>query len=191
MGFEPARRASRHWDDAKQLDKTIRSFPFHTTGKNERDFETGLATSLITMKDLFSSQVITQIDKSSTVRSVYCFGKKHRPDMTLGESGIALELKFITYAGLKDAIGQGYFYRLRYRFVFLILIISEQRRTIYEDLETGKEKDLEDTLRHLATTMNIFSYVVPAFVVKPGTRNCIGFFEDPDLTGSPSELGRS
>ena len=46
MGFEPARRASRYWDDAKVLDEVIRVFPFHTTGKNERDFETGLGTAL-------------------------------------------------------------------------------------------------------------------------------------------------
>ena len=164
----------------------IHAFPFHTTGKNERDFETGFATSLITMQRDFSSKVVTQIDKSSTVRSVYCFGKKHRPDMTLGENGIAIELKFITYAGLKDAIGQGYLYRLRYRFVVLVLIVSEQRKVIYEDLAIGKEKDLEDTLRHLANSMNIFSYVVPAFVLKPGTSKCIGFFEDPDA-GSKTE----
>ena len=61
-----------------------------------------------------------------------------------------------------------------------MLIVSEQRKTIYEDLASGKEKDLEDTLRHLANCMNIFSYVVPAFVVKPGIKKCIGFFEDPD-----------
>ena len=179
MGFEPARRGSRHWDDAKVLDEIIRAFPFHTTGKNERDFETGLATALITMSSRFSSDVITQIDKLTTVQSVYCFGKKHRPDMTLGDSGAAIELKFITYDGLKDAIGQGHLYRLRYRFVFLVLVVSEERRGIYEDLECGKEKDLEDTLRHLSNTMNIFSYVVPAFAVKPGTKKCLGFFEDP------------
>ena len=180
MGFEPARRGSKYWDDAKKLDEMIQSFPFHTTGRNERDFETGFATSLITMRRDFHSDPITQIDKSSTVRSVYCFGKNHRPAMTLGENGVAIELKFITYAGLKESIGQGYLYRLRYRFVFLVLIVSEQRKAIYEDLASGKEKDLEDTLRHLANSMNIFSYVVPAFVVKPGIKKCFGFFEDPD-----------
>jgi hypothetical protein len=41
--------------------------------------------------------------------------------MTFDENGIAIELKFINssgLAGLKDAIGQGHLYRLRYKFVF-------------------------------------------------------------------------
>ena len=108
---------------------------------------------------------------------MYCFGKNHRPDLTLEENGIAIEIKFITYAGLKEAIGQGYLYRLRYKFVFLVLIISEGRKNIYEGLDIGKEKDLEDTLSHLAASMNIFTYIVPVFSIKPGTKKCLHFFQ--------------
>lgn len=176
MAFEPVRRYGATWEDAQKLDQVIQDFPFNTTGKKEHDFETGFATALMTMKSSFNSEIITQIDKSTTVQSVYCFGKSHRPDLTLGENGIAVEIKFITYDGLKTAIGQGHFYRLRYKFVVLILVISEDRKTIFEDLDKGKEKDLEDTLEHLAETMNIFTYVVPAFSVKTGSRKCIRFF---------------
>ena len=178
MGFESSRRYGRFWDDAKSLDGMINNFLFHTTGKNERDFENCFASTLMNGRDKFKSQVITQIDKSTTVKSVYCFGKKHRPDMTLAENGIAIELKFINYAGLKGAIGQGYLYRLQYRFVFLVLIVSEDKKTIYEDLCDGKEKDLEDTLQHLADNMNIFTYIVPAFYLKkPGMKKCYSYFE--------------
>ncbi len=191
MGFEPGRRGSRCWDDAKKLDEMIREFPFHTTGKSEREFETGFATNLISRRRDFHSKPITQIDKSTTVNSVRCFGKRHRPDMTLDTDGVAIELKFITYAGLKDAIGQGYLYRIQYRFVFIVLIVSEDRKDIYEDLAAGKEKDLEDTLRHLADRMNIFSYVVPAFVPKPGIKKCFSFFEDPDASSEEVIEGSS
>ena len=75
MSFEAARRGSHFWDDAKLLDEKIRSFPFHTTGKNERDFETGFALSIMNVSSKFSSRVITQVDKSTSVASVYCFGK--------------------------------------------------------------------------------------------------------------------
>jgi len=177
MSFEATRRHGRFWDDAKELHKMIHNYPFNTTGKNERDFENGFASALMTRRDSFNCQVITQIDKATTVKSIYCFGKKHRPDMTLDENGIAIELKFVTYAGLKDAIGQGYLYRLRYRFVFLVLIISEERKKIYQDLDNEQEKDLESTLQHLADNMNIFTYVVPAFNLKPGVKKCISFFE--------------
>ncbi len=177
MGFEAVRRTGRYWDDCKNLHKLIKKFPFHTTGKSEKDFEKGFATTLLTMEEMYNSKVISQIDKKTSVKSVYCFGKNHRPDVTLDENGIAIELKFVTYAGLKDAIGQGFLYRLRYKFVFLVLIISEKRSSIYYDLDTNKEKDLHDTLTYLSKSMNIFTYVVPAFDTTPGTKKCISFFE--------------
>ena len=178
MGYRPTKRRGTVWEDAQKLHQIIHDFPFHTTGKSEREFETGFSTALIANKSQFNKKVISQIDKSTTVRSVYCFGKNHRPDLTLDEDGIAIEIKFVTYAGLKEAIGQGYVYRLRYGFVFLILIMSEERKSVYEDLVTGKEKDLEDILSSLATDMNVFTYIVPAFnIVQPGMKKCLAFFE--------------
>lgn len=179
MGFEAVRRRGRVWDDAKTLNEAIMEFPFQTTGNKESDFERGFATTLMATKRAYNCDVITQIDKNSTVQSVYCFGKKHRPDMTLDENGVAIEMKFVTYSGLKDAIGQGHLYRLRYKFVFLVLIIAEARKQVYEEIENGQEKDLEDTLHHLAETMNIFTYIAPSFRIRqPGVRKVISFFPE-------------
>lgn len=178
MGHILGRRRGTLWADAQKLDQIIQDFPFHTTGKNEREFETGFSTAIIASKSAFKNKVISQIDKSTTVRSVYCFGKNHRPDLTIGENGIAIEIKFVTYAGLKKAIGQSYIYRLRYKFVFLILVMSEKRKKVYEDFATGKEKDLEDIVSLLSRTMNVFTYIVPAFnIVKPGMKKCLSFFK--------------
>lgn len=178
MSFTFSKRFGRFWEDAKVLDKEIKKYPFHTTGKNERDFENGFATLLMAHKNDFSGKVITQIDKETSVKSIYCLGKKHRPDMAIDENGIAIELKFITYDELKNAIGQGYFYRLQYKFVFLLLVISEDKKSIYSDITKGKEKDLENLLQHLADNMNIFSYIVPAFSIKDyGVKKCFSFFE--------------
>ncbi|MCK4642095.1 hypothetical protein KAU32_00525 [bacterium] len=179
MSFESRNRHGSLWNDAQKLDKAIGDFPFHTTGKKEKDFEIGFSNTLMATKSLFENQIITQIDKTEKVTSVYCFGKNHRPDLTINKDGIAIEIKFVQEKSdsLKEAIGQGYLYRLRYGFVFLILIISDSRKKLYEDIENGEEKDLEDILKELATEMNIFTYIVPAFVIKkPGTRKCIKFF---------------
>ncbi|MDP8228659.1 MAG: hypothetical protein P9M15_04330, partial [Candidatus Electryoneaceae bacterium] len=89
----------------------------------------------------------------------------------------SISFALIGYGGLKTAIGQGYLYRLKYRFVFLILIIKEKSKYMYEALSNGEERDLHDVLTHLADTMNIFTYVVPAFKVNPGIKKCIHFFE--------------
>ena len=162
---------------AKTLDAFIQDFPFNAAGKKEHDFEIGFAQALSSHKKEFKSKIITQISKETKVQSVFCFGKKHRPDLTLEENGIAIEIKFVNYAGLREAIGQGYFYRLRYRFVFLVLIISEERRKIYKCIDNGEEKDLENILSLLANE-NIFTYIVPAFNIKPGMRKCIHFFPE-------------
>lgn len=179
MSFEKGKRYGRFWDDSAALDRLFRKHNFNNTSKNEREFEIGLGQALSTLSDNFNCNIISQTDKSTTVKSVYCFGKKHRPDITLDENGIAIELKYVKGSGLKDAIGQGYLYRLRYRFVFLVLVISDSKKAFYEDLCQGKEKDLEDTLQHLADNMNIFTYIVPAFKLKkgPSMKSCHAFFE--------------
>lgn len=178
MSFETGRRRGKYWDDVKKLDELFHDYPFHTTGKNERDFENGIASTLMAMRKQFNGKVITQIDKTTTVKSIYCFGKRHRPDFTLDENGVAIEVKFITYSQLKEAIGQGHLYRLRYRFVILLLIVSEAKKDVYVNIAEGKEKDLENVLQHLADNMNIFTYIVPAFKIsQPGMKKCISFFE--------------
>lgn len=163
MGFAPVRRRGKIWDDAKKLHSLIMGFPFQTTGSNERSFEQGFAVTLLNTKKEYNQTIYSQVDRDNHVQSVYCFGKHHRPDIAIGSDGIAIELKYISYAGLKNAIGQGHLYRIQNKFVFLILIFSKDRKEVYYDIEKGKESDLENTLRHLEKNMNIFTYLVPSF----------------------------
>ncbi len=166
MSFAPVRRRGKTWEDAKTLHDMIMNFPFQTTGSNERSFEQGFAVTLLNAKKEYNQTIYSQVDRDNHVQSVYCFGKHHRPDMKIGSDGIAVELKYISYAGLKDAIGQGHLYRIQNKFVFLILIFSEERKQVYYDIEKGKESDLENTLRYLEESMNIFTYLVPSFKLK-------------------------
>lgn len=178
MEFESVRRRGSVWEDALKVDEIIQDYPFHTTGKKERDFENGFSNYFMARKKDFKSEVITQIDKTTTVKSIYCFGKNNRPDLTLSEDGIAFELKFLSYDGFNNAIGQGHIYRLQYKFVFLILIISEDKKDLYYKIAGGEEKNMEDILIHLAATMNIFTYIVPAFDVRqPGVKKCLSYFK--------------
>ena len=178
MGFEPVRRRGSYWNDVQKVDEVIRNFPFHTTGKSEKDFENGFSSALMAMKSNFENEVITQIDKTRKVKSVFCFGKNNRPDLTISEDGIAFELKFVSYGGFNQAIGQGYIYRLQYKFVFIILVIDEENKDLYYDIAEGKEKNVEDILFHLSETMNVFTYIVPAFEIKKlGTNKCLSYFK--------------
>lgn len=176
MGFKQSRRSGKYWEDAITLDKIITDHNFITTGKTERDFENGLSSVLDTRKNRFNCSVMSQVSRETKVSSVYCFGKNHRPDMTLDENGIAIEVKFVNYSGLKDAIGQGYMYRLQYRFVFLILVVKSTKKEFYEDLSVGKERPMVDMLQHLADHMNIFTYIVPSFKINKNMKRCHSFF---------------
>ena len=177
MGYKLGKRRGSLWEDAKKLDTFIKGHSFYTTAKTEKDYEREFASIICARKTDFNYDVIAQTDKSTIVQSVYCFGKKHRPDLTLDDDGIAIEIKRINYDGLKEAIGQGHLYRLKYRFVFLILIINKEIKSVYEGLAFGKEKDLEDILTQLSKDMNIFTYIVPAFKLKEGTKKCVDFFK--------------
>ena len=181
MSFEKGNRSGRIWDDVLNLEEFIKKFDFNITGKKERDFENAFSAALKSHNTSFNEIIYTQMSKDSKVESVYCFGKKHRPDLAMGivdkrVNGIAVEIKLVKYSGLKNAIGQGYVYRLRYKFVFLILILTENKKDVYEKLSNNDEKDMHDVLTHLSESMNIFSYIVPAFKVKPGIKKCISFF---------------
>ena len=120
MGFEVGRRRGSMWDDVNKINDMVINFPFHTTGKSEKSFENGFSTAILTNQNNFENEIITQIDKTTTVKSIYCFGKNHRPDLTINNDGIAIEIKFVKYDGLKEAIGQGYLYRF-----ILIVILSK------------------------------------------------------------------
>lgn len=179
MSFEAGRRRGRYWEDVQKLDKLIRNHNFNITSKSEKDFENSFSSVLMNRKEDFSSKIITQIDKEVIVQSVYCFGKNHRPDLTLDKDGIAVEIKYIneTTDGAKHAIGQAYFYRLRYRFAVIVLVLSQKNKALYEKIINGEEKDLEDIVKQLADELNIFCYIMPAFSLKPNIKGHFAAFE--------------
>ena len=76
-------------------------------GKSEREFELAFMSSVNANADCINGQILSQVDKDTTVRSVYFFDKKHRPDLTINEDGIAIEIKYLSGSldSLKQAIG--------------------------------------------------------------------------------------
>ena len=97
--------------------------------------------------------------KDTVVQSIYLFDKKNRPGLTIKEDGIAIEIKYLSGSldGLKQAIGQSIFYRVRYRFVINVFVIDEKYKETYLKSANDAEKDLEEIFRELSTDNNIFS----------------------------------
>lgn len=177
MGFKQGKRTGGFWDDVTYIDgllkKGIDGSIMNINGDDEKAFENRLSSILDARQDELSSKVITQQNKETTVQSVFCFGKNHRPDMTIGEDGIAIEVKYINGTNglnaMKMALGQSLMYRVRYRFVINVIVISEDYRDVYNNLLSGVEKDFEDILKMLADKC-IYTYVVPCFKLKKGQK---------------------
>lgn len=187
MGFEKGKRTGKNWEDVlfidslvKNADKKSSGSIMNITGKEEKDFELRFSTLLDAHKEKVNGKIISQQNKDTTVKQIYCFGKKHRPDMVINDDGIAIEIKYIknSFDGVKMALGQSFMYRLRYKFVINIIVISEDNKDVYEKALNGEEKDLEDILKYLAEDMNVYTYIVPAFSLKNGQKKV---FEVNDL----------
>ena len=179
MGFESGRRTGNNWEDILFIDELIKNSDkksngsiMNITGKEERDFELRFSTLLEANKEKINGKLISQQNKDTTVKQIYCFGKKHRPDMAINDDGIAIEIKYInnSFDGVKMALGQSFMYRLRYKFVINIIVISEENKSVYEKALNDEEKDLEDIMKYLAENMNVYTYIVPAFSLKNGQK---------------------
>lgn len=175
MAFQSGHRRGQVWDDTKMLDTIIKNARFNLTGKSERDFELLFSERVRANSDRINGKIISQVDKETVVRSVYCFGKKHRPDLTINDDGVAVEIKYLNGSldGLKQAIGQSIFYRVRYRFVINLFVVDEKHKDVYAKAANEEEKDLEEIFRDLSSDMNIFSYIVPAFSAAPNIKACL------------------
>ena len=102
MGFEKGKRTGKNWEDIlfidsliKNSDKKNNSSIMNITGKEEKDFELRFSSLLDANKVKLNGNLISQQNKDTTVKQIYCFGKKHRPDMTINDDGIAIEIKYI------------------------------------------------------------------------------------------------
>lgn len=175
MSFEKGIRRGTVWEDIVVLDGIIKKSRFALTGKEERDFEFAFTQTVTANEDKLNGRVISQANQETNVRSVYCFGESHRPDLTINDDGIAIEIKYpgSSLDGIKLALGQSMLYRLRYKFVINLFILAERHKDIYLKACNGEERDLEDILKDMGNDMNIFSYIVPAFSLAPNLKSCI------------------
>ena len=179
MGFEKGKRTGKNLEDLlfidslfKNSDKKTSGSIMNISGKEERDFELRFSSLLDANKGNINGKLIFQQNNDTTVKQIYCFGKRHRPDMAINDDGIAIEIKYIknSFDGVKMALGQSFMYRLRYKFVVNIIVISEENKDVYEKALNGEKKDLEDILKYLADEMYIYTYIVPAFSLKNGQK---------------------
>ena len=179
MAFQLGIRRGHVWDDVRTLDSIIKKTRFDINAKSAREFELGFSQAVSQHDEKLNGKIISQFSKEAPVKSVYCFGKKHRPDLTINDDGIAVEVKFLggNLDGIREAIGQCIFYRIRYRFVVNLLIVGQENKETYFKASRDEEKDLEEILSQLSKDMNIFTYLVPAFSAAPNYKTFLEWNE--------------
>lgn len=162
LGFASAAKRGQHYDLAMFAAHKLKSVNLLVKGQSERQFEMTVVSHLQASPRL-RKNLITQIgvDEVEKITQATLFGFSHRPDISIGNGGTAIEIKVITSGqSVRDVLGQGLAYRMHYRFVILVLIDQTEDRQIVNlcRVKGSRERSL---MSELAEAMNIFTIIGP------------------------------
>ncbi len=163
LGFVTSARRGQHYDLAKLAVRKMKSADLAIKERKENVFEKMIVTHLRTASKL-KKNLITQVatDEVDKITQTKLFGFSHRPDISIGNDGTAIEVKLVTTGpSIRDLLGQALVYRMHYRFVILILIDKTTDSRVVNLCQDKKSQE-HSLLAGLADKMNIFSIVCPA-----------------------------
>lgn len=162
LGFVNSRKEGKHFELVKFAVKKLRKVNLQLKAKNEREYEQVVVSYLQSSRKL-KNNMITQVmaDEVEKITHANLFGFKHRPDVTIGNDGTAIEIKLISSGNqIRDLLGQGLVYRMNYRFVVLVIVDNTSNRSVVE-LCNKKNSSEYEFLTSLAEDFNIFTIVGP------------------------------
>jgi hypothetical protein len=162
LGFVPAKKKGQHYDLAMFALKKASKSNLLLKGQTEKHFEHTIVAQLQSSPRM-RKNLITQIgvDEVQKMTKASLFGFSHWPDVSIGNSGTAIEIKVVAGGpGIRDILGQAIAYRMHYRFVILVLIDQTEDGKIVE-LCQNKESQEYQLLSGLASALNIFTIVGP------------------------------
>jgi len=145
--FLAARRSGSYWKSLKKCLSIVDRLSLDINATDERKYEDRIAGALQPNFEDF----VDQRNRRQTVTRVTIFAHDHRPDMSIYEDGVAVEVKVIRDGqSFRQAIGQALLYRMGYRFVVIVWIDTTSQKE-YKSLITEKGssearfiKELED-----------------------------------------------
>lgn len=162
LGFASGAKRGQHYDLAMFSAYKLKSVNLLVKGQSERHFEMTVVSHLQASPRL-RKNLITQIgvDEVQKITQASFFGFSHRPDISIGNDGTAIEIKVITSGqSVRDVLGQALAYRMHYRFVVLVLIDQTEERQIVNTCRV-KGSSERALLCELADTMNVFTIIGP------------------------------
>lgn len=162
LGFVTSAKRGQHYELAAFAARKLKHVNVLVKGQTERHFEHTIISHLQASSKL-RKNLITQIgvDEVEKITPGVLFGFSHRPDVSIGKDGTAIEIKVVSNGhSVRDILGQSIAYRMQYRFVILVLIDKTPDRNIV-NLCQSKASSECCLLSGLAETMNIYTIVGP------------------------------
>lgn len=162
LGFASSPKRGQHYELATFAANKLRSANVLVKGHSERQFEHTIVSHLQASPRL-RKNLITQIgvDEVEKITQASLFGFSHRPDISLGNDGTAIEIKVVASGqAVRDVFGQALAYRMHYRFAILFLVDQTDERQVVS-LCRVKGSQEHAFLRELAEEMNIYTVVGP------------------------------
>jgi hypothetical protein len=160
--FRRASRTGKHYELTAKAIERIKRTNFNIKARDEREYENKLVGALESSR-LLKPNLITQVnrDQVNTITQTKLFGFSHRPDITIGNDGTAIELKVINNSqSIRDIIGQAICYRFDYRFAILVFVAQDHTSDIVE-LCSKKSSAESEFLNYISEQYGIFSVVGP------------------------------
>ncbi len=163
FGFLEGRKIGIHFELAEFTVKRLREVNLLKKGSKEKDFELTVVSFLEASRKL-NPYLITQVEDEAVekISRASLFGYSHRPDVTIGKDGTAIEIKVLGRStAVREMLGQAIAYRTQYRFVVLILVDNTDGRQIVELVKDKKSREYA-LLQGLADQFNVFTVIGPA-----------------------------
>jgi hypothetical protein len=162
LGFAPGKKKGQHYELAMFALNKAKKVNLLLKGQTEKHFEFTIVSHLQSSPRL-RKNLVTQIgmDEVEKMTKASLFGFSHWPDVSIGNSGTAIEIKVVQGGpGMRDILGQAIAYRMHYRFVILVVIDQTPECKIVE-LCRDKTSQEYRLLSGLADELNVFSIVGP------------------------------
>ncbi|UCH61911.1 MAG: hypothetical protein JSU77_08855 [Fidelibacterota bacterium] len=154
------RREGKYWEDCEYTIKALSRLDLTRTEMTEKEFEDRVARFLGEQLFPGGEKFIDHRKYHDAASATAFFSSDHRPDMSIGKDGTAIEVKAADHGNkVKQAISQALFYRIGYRFVIVLLVDITDQGDIYASLrEHGNTREVR-FVDDLEEYMNIF--VIP------------------------------
>ena len=151
------RREGKYWKDCDFTIKALFNLSLSSINMKEKDLEDHVARFLSQQKFPSGEQFFDHRIHHDLANEITLFSSVHRPDMSIGRDGTAIEVKTAENGNkVKQAISQALFYRTGYRFVIVLLVDSSPQGDVFASMRKRGNTQEVQLLGDLEKYMNIF-----------------------------------